>query len=412
MQSSLANNSCLAPSRYNHYFVVLENYFIFNTLYGSLVRVPEYVFRNITRGSLPKNNTHKAELIKHKFITTNCTDVISARRWHYRHLYSGIANIFIVPTLDCNYSCSYCFQRNFAKRNTVTYDIKAIEDIINLGIPSNTRMVRFTLLGGELFLQPDDLTKLVGMLRHTCSIKNTITLITNGSFSANSLKELSGKVNIIAVTFHEEYMNEERFSQIMYLLQQHVSDTVEIELRFIVRNPKSTMLFSQYLRRWHNLPSNYSIVLSLIIPNTYNESELDSCFSENAMVKLIQSMLEITHNVRFNRNTSFCIAKQNRSFAIGPDGSLYKCVSLAGTDCCYKTLEELNLAHDRNAQYTATEVLQNCSKCVWLPECNGGCFFVSKSKTDRFLNVDCSFLTNVNYGNHLIAALQYLKANK
>ena len=197
-------------SAYN-YFIHHEdgNYYGYNFLYRSLIKVPQDVYGEVddllSNKEIGENHNSDAlqwisALKSCGFLIDNDTSEINIiKHFYYKSLYaSDVLHITILPTLQCNLDCPYCFERKtigFMNQSTEDNLIKWIEQKFGY-----KRTINVAWFGGEPLLDRNIIKRITKRIKHLCTqnkINYFASITTNGVFLdsdfVNKIPELSLK---------------------------------------------------------------------------------------------------------------------------------------------------------------------------------------------------------------------------
>lgn len=80
-------------------------------------------------------------------------------RWAKMHSQNDYMNLIIAPTMNCNFRCSYCFEKKF--RNTKMMDLSLTQKIIDFAKERKVKHLKIDWYGGEPLLCLDLLNILI-----------------------------------------------------------------------------------------------------------------------------------------------------------------------------------------------------------------------------------------------------------
>jgi uncharacterized protein len=115
--------------------------------------------------------------------------------------------------------------------------------------------------------------------------------------------------------------------------------------------------------------------------------------------------------IRVSRDTAHttpCMFTSEHGVLIGPDGSIYKCISFVGRPE-YAVGSVLDNDYDRDAyddQMNVYKRTEDCfrERCAYLPVCGGGCAYESAVRTGRYDRRFCTkpYLAEFHFKRHLL----------
>lgn len=184
-----------------------EEYIIYNALVNSLAIISMEEYSQIIKNKISEslyNQLHKLGFAveSHEYELNQIKERIDKSRHSNDSL-----NLTIAVTSNCNFRCSYCYEKNQIKRLYMKEDIE--EELINF-VKKNynqkkIKSLNITWYGGEPLLNFGSITRLSNAFIHFCE-KNNITynagIITNGYLLTNKIlkKMCDFKITSIQVT--------------------------------------------------------------------------------------------------------------------------------------------------------------------------------------------------------------------
>jgi uncharacterized protein len=337
---------------------------------------------------------------------------INALRHH-----SDYASFTILPTLDCNFACPYCFEKK--RKTTLTEDsMNKISKLIN-HIISHTQGCNLTWFGGEPLLAINKIEQLYNKL----DVKDKhihASIITNGYLlsKANIAKLKKLHISSVQITLDglENTHNTRKFVSGKHLptfqrilkniIELHNENFANISIRVNVddNNKHEFIPLYQYLS---NAIPNFGDNL-YVYPAFINPHGQDICQNNNIchlshlkQIEFIYHLYEkygYVHSAIYPNNTLYeCPIRHVNSWVIGPDATLYKCWEIAGD----KDFEIGCINEDGIPVITNEQILfrylegadpftdPTCMNCNLYPVCGGGC--IQSRIKNKYLD------TNINH---------------
>ncbi|WP_421921055.1 radical SAM protein [Marinifilum sp.] len=318
-----------------------------------------------------------------------------ARIFDKKHLVLTIA-----PTQNCNFNCSYCYEkwRNSGSMSDETEDA-LIKHLNELKVTFGLETINLTWYGGEPLLEHMRIASL-GKKINKLGIKIIeCEIITNGYlFNEKNVQTLIDVgVNQVQITIDgfKEIHDQRRpllsgigtFDKIIknldFFFANENKDKLTIALRVNIDKSNS----DTYLETYNWLKSRYPQENLLVYPgwiylDETNEKKCD-CFGRNEATDFC---LDLSKNNGIVSEKIFpddinmeCLVRNPNSLIVGWKGEIYKCFEDLGN-------EELIVGslHDKDI-WTNQELISKysvgidhyndpkCIKCSYLPICNGGC---------------------------------------
>jgi uncharacterized protein len=411
----------LKASRYNFFLEVnREAILAYNTLTTALLRLtPEEMSAIQAFCTNPQpdffNRNHLddlcSDLVEHGFLLINdAEDELES----ILELHTALKNrqkilgLTIIPTLDCNFRCGYCF--SFTRPERMSQRIQqALINFTEANLP-NIEKVGVTWYGGEPLLCLDMIESLSEQIKNLCLAHNVeilpASIVTNGYLLTVKAAEMLATCGVedAQITLDGDQSTHDRrrplrggkgtFNTILDNLTQ-VKDILKIKVRINVDNENASSavgaLDALAERGLFGIPVYFGHV------KPYSEAcagVSSSCLTDREFSKLD---LDLTRQAIVRGFNSFqyprleiggvCGADQAYTFVVAPDGMLFKCWAQASMgaeqsigslidgdiDAEIKELQQLN-----NELFKNWNPLENpdCRECKVLPICMGGCPYI------------------------------------
>lgn len=390
-------------SMYNNIFPGKEGGFeVYNSMTKARIMIDDqdFIQNVINHGT---DDTTMQLLVENGFLVDENLDEASALRYVYnkRYFNSTALGLILLPTMACNFSCPYCFEKpssHLLKHENPNY-FQIVEKFILKSAP-HFRRINLNFFGGEPLLkkkQMEEFTRHVKELSDTHGFSLESTIVTNGSLIDETVMESLIRVNCTLVQITVDGAK-----------SQH--DKMRI---FKTGEPSFDLLIEKI-----KLVAGYVAVhpsLRLLIRFNLNNTSLDDVEKTLSLFDLeIRSHISLLfrpvyatkgyHEVNSNNyddldlfnqlghRMGFVIYKNRRTFlsceACGdtnvihvlPDLSIWKCVNdLSFEEARLGHLDETGEATwDTNrvlAWYQYADFLndEKCKNCSMSPDCLGGC---------------------------------------
>lgn len=174
-------------SPYTLLYQISNTYYVYNTLYKCVLGLNEEIYKILldakSHSSQLAFNNDILEYLYDKGIVVNskneaiqnCHDYIIYNRHR-----SDFKHLTIVPTLDCCFSCFYCFEKNRGKKYMSN---ETVNDIVSLVANESTlRDLHITWFGGEPLLAKEIIKSIYTKIRYTYNGGYSSDIITNGFY--------------------------------------------------------------------------------------------------------------------------------------------------------------------------------------------------------------------------------------
>lgn len=330
-----------------------------------------------------------------------------------------VISLTIAPTLDCNFRCIYCYEKN--NRNHTDLMNKEVQDSVVKYLSDRIKFIKHyhvTWYGGEPLLGMSVIKDLSRRFISLCSENNvsySAGIISNGYLlseeCAAQLKDCQVSFAQITLDGPRKVHDRRRFTIEHAPTFDRILDNIEKALKYIrtisirinidsnnqgnvpqlQKELESRGLFEKvkpYLGFVDNINDCYSTQYCLSYDKFAN-MKFDFEINQKAL-GLTKSMT--TYYPRGVR--TYCGAECLSFNVVAPDGKLYKCWNDIGNNS--RSVGSLLLAHTKDAaisnvlfEYMLFDPTEDpvCGKCNLLPLCMGGCPQLRREKKPN-----CSFL--------------------
>ncbi len=423
-------------SNYNFFFDFKDEgrYLIYNSISNGLADVNKDIFDLLKLGDNGlnelENKPAQGDLIKSlhqgNIIVDNDFDEVEFLRVKFNLMRYALRTLAltIVPTLDCNLNCIYCYEGNRIKDFMNEETASAVNDFVKNRLENfGYKGLHITWYGGEPLLYPEIVYRLSDSFLKICkSMKITYgaTMVTNGTLiNKDIIKKLKKyKVGIIQVTIDgvKEVHDQRRpftetgkssfqaiidnISSVIGVIPINIrinvdktnfNETVKLLDEFKSKgwldNRKDIFIYIGYTREWTSHCHN-------ILENCFSMRE----FSE-AEMKFQEELSLKGYNVGnlYPSLTAYCVAASNHGFVIDPGGELHKCWSDVGNREAYLcNIREPLVINKKLLKWLSYEPLTmftECRECKFFPICAGGCPYVSlfqREKIEKDIFYNCT----------------------
>jgi len=304
----------------------------------------------------------------------------------------------IAPTMDCNFSCPYCFE-NKKKGNMSDETVQQIVDFINKH--NNIDTLNLTWFGGEPLLAPhiiEDISNKIDKQKFPCI---NASIITNGYFFTRENIDLLIRCNVrhiqISIDGMPETHNKKKYTAtdkntfatiIRNLDEFNAMKNKNMQICIRVNTDKENKndflkVYDFFKNRYKN--NNIYVVPAFIIQTTKASNENPRLFI-NSTDKFTFSK-EISLHTRDSRliypcdSITECAVRNRSCWVFDTEGNVYKCWEIIGNQE-YKVgeIRENGVIHITNNAllnkylYGANPFEDPiCQNCFSLPVCRGGC---------------------------------------
>ena len=328
-------------------------------------------------------------------------------------------SITILPTVNCNLKCGYCFVgENIANKSMTPEVVAKLKEFIQENY-ADAENVYLQWFGGEPLLE-FGIMKDISQFMDAAGIKYDASIVTNGVLLnqeiVNAFEELH--IKDIQITFdgiketHDKkriFKNGEGTFDIIFknmgLIYEMYKDNIIVNVRINVDR--------QNMDEYHTLRSvvkkHYPsfFVYPGILMNYNSCNSAVNCFANN--MEVAEFMIEQYEkygidDMRFYpalKGTTICTAEGLNNNIVGVEGEIYLCLKdvgdkneIAGSIFNGKT--NIKIVTDYYVKYFAYDD-SSCKKCHILPLCGGGCTNLKyRNKKYNEAHDTCAQFKNIN----------------
>ena len=310
--------------------------------------------------------------------------------------------LIIAPTLDCNFSCSYCYLARQHKTMSEDMSVNVVA-FAKKYLESNVKNLRVSWYGGEPLLCMGIIEIISHRLISLCSqlgINYSSTIVTNGSLYSKTNAELlkSFRINFVQITLdgNEDSHNIRRpfanglpsYREIVANLENTVGIIpVAIRVNIDSENVEQMRDFVENIRKnaWFDHKN-----INLYFGHIRQYSPSCKCKAEELLtleefwLKEIELNEHLSHDFNFSPNNYpmrpySCTAVSLNSYVIGPSGELYKCCNdLGNPDRTVGSVLDFPILNSTYIQYLSDDFDNDteCRNCKVFPLCLGGCSYL------------------------------------
>lgn len=416
-------------SKYNHTFFFEKKIILYNALSNAMMEISPDLLEILHKDTVQESDFPiecrkiYQDLIFAKVLTeSDLTEFLKLKNEVLMRRYNPhYASFTILPTLDCNFNCPYCFE---TKKNIylTSKKIQQISTFIN-NIISDKKSFNITWFGGEPLLGISNMQKIYSGL-NTQGKNVHSSIITNGFLlnkkNIQTIKEINVSEVQITLDGLERTHNERKklaknnsinvFSKtidnIINLVNEDFAN-VNIRVNIDNYNKSEFVPLMKFLSK--KIPQIGKRVF--IIPAFIESTENNNCnneqlclFSKRQIVDFVTDLYERSsylHPIIYPGNVLYeCPVRNVNSWVIGPDNSLYKCWEIVGRDeykVGYINANGEAVITDERVlfQYLADADPINdltCQECTMYPVCGGGCVHRRISHKKKIIaNMPCMY---------------------
>ena len=319
-------------------------------------------------------------------------------KWTKTQAQNYYMNLTIAPTMNCNFRCSYCFEKNF--RNTKMMDLSLTQKIIDFANERKVKKLNVDWYGGEPLLGLDFI-KHFNHETYEAGFDVSQSIVTNGYLLTEEVVKYFDFIWLknIQITLDGDkethnrrrphVSNSDSFERIMDNLEMlytycnfngywpNVNIRVNIDETNEDDYPKiKNMLYKKY--------GNFYHVYYAIVENSNScVDKVEQIFnteSEEEYKNKLDKKYEIEDEPFFPRKLTncYCGAQTLNNYVIDAEGFMYKCWAQVGIK--EKAVYNLNDKNFNNLKIESDFIIKSqaifsddCKNCFMFISCQGGC---------------------------------------
>ncbi|MDO8952910.1 MAG: radical SAM protein, partial [Draconibacterium sp.] len=371
---------------------------VYNTLSGALI---EHKTGNLIGGN------HNDELVKNGFLVEEGVDEsLILQRENMLVRDSRVLQLSIATTLDCNFSCDYCYETRTKEKMSHKTLKSVITFIKNTIKENNLNKGHIYWMGGEPLLNREPIFKVIKELQEMISIEGII--YTNGYLLSKSFIDSLDylKIQTVYLTIdgfgyaHDKKRNingKPTYNKIKNNIEYLVNKW-EGKVKIVIR----TNIDSDNLNTYKELLEDFKDLRGKVRftggPKIHSDNkEIFENFEKYEAKIADDIFIRGFGKVKLPARLSYaCPAYSRYSFGINTKGEVFRCIEGLGTDTSpigkisddgkflinseeYKNWDSFDVFSD-----------QECKECKFLPICFGGCLAVRIKSSHSSKYVDSS----------------------
>ncbi len=347
------------------------------------------------------NNMQYSELVENGFIVLQDENEFKKVKFLFDRKFfdNSQLNLILVPTMECNFACEYCFEEPF--RNSVKKKdyFETIEKYVKKYSKFYTYL-EMSLFGGEPLLFSSELINLINNTSQICKEVNTDfgnSIITNGSLLTEDIMSelIKNNCKMMQITIdgsretHDQTRKFKTGKKSYDLIMGKINDTISKyldveEFHFILRINLNNNSNEEILETLESVLPEYRSKMKVYFRAVY-DTEMFEGNNENSSADfndLYKMAVEIGYNtvsnIHYNRSCESCT---NENFLyILPDLTVWKCLNVLSQEKAQIGFidDDGELQLDGNKIFDWYQALncfedKKCMECKLLPDCLGGC---------------------------------------
>ena len=388
-------------SHFNFVYVRVPNEnVIYNTFSKALVVLTDEEYQQYATLSFADVDV-KGQLIDNGIlIEDSLNEMRFLKYFHYKTKFSSdTLFLTIAPTLDCNFSCPYCYEeRRPGKMSSEVQN--ALISFIRESISNGVKNLDISWYGGEPLMYPDILESLARRIvseaeKGKCLL--SMHLVTNGYMLTPQIIDMLDSIGVtkIQITLDGLKANHDvrrplrngdgTFERIIENLSLFYDSPIEVVVRMNVDNQNCTdfVLLKKKIASLNNF--NIKVYASPVedinkdIVNEVSDFMTTDEFESFTMSTCEENGVSADDFAVMDNRYCFCTSETENCYVVDDLGDFYKCWDEVGRaeHRCFNILEPENVNHLIIAKYLTDDPFSNedCKGCVFLPLCFGGCKF-------------------------------------
>lgn len=397
---------------YYNYFAKLENgkNILFNFLTNSMMEVKEEELPEVQHilehcnDELTGSRAEMRQLLEQRMylVPDDADELQIIRIKNLSKRYDNLVySLVLMPTLDCNFSCKYCFESHY--KGFMSEQVK--RGVINWAekIARVSKRLTIDWFGGEPMLDFSIIEEINGAVKQVCAKYNCFfvsAITTNGSLFTDEILRKIDDLRIanfqITVDGTPEFHNKYRpyrdgsgtfdvvFQNIFRILRETKAN-VAMRINVDCENIESATTLLDMIPTEYRTPRlliAFKDIFSDPGGQTGKEEEITKRrVTYKEMKKLYFYAVQQGFNVfmpAFRIQDHHCASGDKNYFIVHPSGDLYRCtVEFETGQKVGELLEDGNLRLDSFATARWIGYVpgddERCAKCQFLPMCHGGC---------------------------------------
>lgn len=390
----------MKSSKYNIYLIYEGQYYVFNQLSSDFRELDHELYEVLKQNKIDEAEVCADELSELKSGQIVCEDHVAEENLilcaNKRFRFSqGTARVTIMPTLECNFRCWYCYETHnegHMSEKDMEATIAFCKKLIDSG-----HVHRFVLdwFGGEPLLYFDKIVYPISLaVRDYCKEKNIIfqnTITTNGFLISENIIDKLAEIRLnsyqITLDGSKQYHDRTRFSSDRSGSYDRIVGNI-IMLCNRVQEVSITL-------RINYTPANLSSIDCIadsfpeqVRKNIFVEPQLVWQYKDevNSITDSIQSKMRSFHDLGYRTRgnslpafVGWCYAESMDQYVINYNLKVYKCTARDFTQDKFSVgviSSEGNFKPNSNFyRYFTSSFFENdkCLSCEVLPSCAGMC---------------------------------------
>ncbi|MDD3535785.1 MAG: radical SAM protein [Candidatus Cloacimonetes bacterium] len=405
----------MIESNYNIYLDGKDNVLCFNTISGALVELDtNRVYNNELVIDSFSNEEIEFLVSKHYLMKDNNDEISTLKILHRQKCFNDLGlNIIILPTLDCQAKCSYCFQPNektYMSESTIDNILASLKSYFHGSINKHLSVCWF---GGEPMMDKAWLgvEYFYNNLSATLSehmVHLTTVIISNGEY-LNEDKIIFLKMYglaFIQITLdgpreiHNRVKQCDIYDKVIENINLLNKNDVHVGIRINVSNDYDNKIeellddLTTKLKQKDLVDMHFAPITKF---NSLCHIDKEISIKDFAGIQLEYIEMAIRRGFRFSlpdRKDTYCQALHTNSAIYAPDGKKYLCTTGIYDNEDYANINDPTYTNQNNyTKYICYDPFddQSCVKCKIFPICKGGVYKGENSGEKSMLNPEIQY---------------------
>ncbi|MGD9160001.1 MAG: geopeptide radical SAM maturase [Desulfobacteraceae bacterium] len=389
---------------------------LFSTWTLAKIEIKEETFKSIERGELSPEN--QDILINLGMLVPDRGEEKKSVLNLFQNLNkrNQVVDFIVVMNLDCNFACKYCFEGDL--KGDLYMSGKTADSLISFikeKLTPDKKTLKIAFYGGEPLLSLDMIKYIsrdIKLFTEARGASFRFSLVTNGALlkrkTVKELTELGLSGVKITLDGPAEIHNRNRpfksGAPSFDTLIKNIKDTcdivtIDIGGNFDIDNYKDFPLLLDYLEQERITPEKLGSVKldavakrpeRVVNPTDYMGGciSLSEPWLMDATVFLREEVLKHGYNTG-RLEHKLCMVESENSYVVNYDGTFYKCPAFIGMEEFKVGDLETGVADFTKSHNLGMWKNEECTECVYLPLCYGGCRYMTFIRDGNVSSVDC-----------------------
>lgn len=384
----------MRESNYNIYVPIDDKVVCFNTLNNIFTIITDADYNVLKNNIFNIRKGLRKRLEDNNFIIADdCDEYRQIEAIYQNKINTSVYDLTLLPTLDCNLRCWYCFEKHVlgSRLSSIMQDniLKFVQNILNT---KDITALSVTLFGGEPLLYfKEELYPLLKKMQDYAAIVGksiSFSFITNGvcidESSIHMFKELKAGFQISIDGYREKHNTikkaiglEHSYDMVMKAIHLlHDSYNPNINLRINYDN-QTLLHIEEVIKDIVDIDRSHIRIHLERVWQTI-KGDLDGGLLKRALTLFLINGFRVSY-LNLIRDGDSCKASEINQSIISYDGAVYKCTGRDFTE----NLQEGTLSEDGNINWDLNKLNkrlsikthdnERCIKCKMLPLCWGPC---------------------------------------